>query len=150
MPPLQEEKTPIATPEGSMKVAAPQLLPSVQAIHNSLLKADQGKHGDRPNSGSEDTAVDEVELVDVTNEEQVEEPSIEKGLFLEVENGDNVKEQVTASTPVSPMDEVVRLGKVGCIKSLTLLPNKYWPRTRRRPCRIVQPHSTPRVTSRGS
>ena len=112
MPPLKEEKTPIATPEGSMKVAASGVPPSVQAIHDSLLKADRGKHGDRPNSGSDDTAVDEVELVSGTTEEHVKKPSIERKLFLEVAEGAPVKEQATTSAPVSPMDETVRLGKV--------------------------------------
>jgi hypothetical protein len=113
MPPLKEEKTPTATPEGSMKVAAPGVPPSVQAIHDSLLKADQGKHGDRPNSGSEDTAVDEVEMVAGTTEEQVAESPIEKKLSLEVEERVLVN---TTSAPVSPMDEIVRLGKVGRTK----------------------------------
>ena len=112
MPPLKEEKTPIATPEGSMKVAAPGVPPSVQTIHDSLLKANQGKHGDRPNSGSDDTVVDEVELVAETTEGHMEESSIEKKLFLEVKEGGPVKDQVTTSAPVSPMDEIVRLGKV--------------------------------------
>ena len=117
MPPLKEEKTPIASPEGSMKVAAPGVPPSVQSIHNSLLKADQGKHGDRPNSGSEDTAVDEVEIVAETTEEQIEESSIGKTLSLDVEGRAPVKEQFTTSVPASPMDEIVRLGKVGRTRS---------------------------------
>jgi len=100
-----------------MKVAAPGVPPSVQAIHDSLLKADQGKHGDRPNSGSEDTVVDEVEIVAGTTEEQMGESSIEKKLFLEVGERAPVKEQVTTSTPLSPMDEIVRLGKVERTKS---------------------------------
>lgn len=107
MPPLKEEKTPIATPEGSMKVAAPGVPPSVQAIHDSLLEADQGKHGDRPNSGLEDTAVDE---------ERTGESSIEKRLSLDVEGRVPVNEQVTTSVPASPMDEIVRLGKFGRTK----------------------------------
>ncbi len=117
MPPLKEEKTPIATPEGSVKVAAPGVPPSVQAIHDSLLKADQGKHGDRPNSGSEDTAVDEVGIVAGTTEEQMEESFVEKTLSLDVEGSVPVREQFTTSVPASPMDEIVRLGKVGCTKS---------------------------------
>lgn len=116
MPPLKEEKTPYATPEGSMKVAASGVPPSVQAIHDSLLKADQSKHGDRPSSGSQDTAVDEVEIVAGSPEEQVDEPSVEKKLSLDVEGKVPVKEQFTMSVPVSPMDEIVRLGKVGRTK----------------------------------
>jgi len=123
MPPLKEEKTPMATPEGSMKVATPGVPPSVQAIHDSLLKANQGKHGDRPNSGSEDTAVDEVETTPETTEEQVKESS--KRLFLEVEEGVSVREQVTTSAPVSPMDEIVRVGKFGHVEGSILLPNEY-------------------------
>lgn len=113
MPPLKEEKTPIASPEGSVKVAAPGVPLSVQSIHDSLLKADRGKHGDRPNSGSEDPAVDKVEIVAGTTEEQMDEPSIEKTLSLDVEGRVPVKEQFTTSVPASPMDEIVTLGKVG-------------------------------------
>jgi hypothetical protein len=116
MPPLKEEKTPTATPEGSMKVAASGVPPSVQAIHDSLLKADHSKHGDSPNSGSEDTAVDEVEIVAGTPEEQVDESPIEKKLSLDVEGRVPANEQVIPSVPVSPMDEIVRLGKVGRTK----------------------------------
>ena len=90
-----------------MKVAAPGVPPSVQAIHDSLLEADQGKHGDRPNSGLEDTAVDE---------ERTGESSIEKRLSLDVEGRVPVNEQVTTSVPASPMDEIVRLGKFGRTK----------------------------------
>jgi hypothetical protein len=150
LPPLKEEKTPIGTPEGSMKVAAPGVLPSVQLIHDSLLKADQDKHGDRPNSGSEDTAVDEVEIVAESNDEQTEAPPLDKKLFLEVEEGVPLKEQVPTSTPVSPMDEIVRLGKIERAKNSILRPNEYLLRTQRRPDRIIQSHSTPRFTSRGS
>ena len=94
-----------------MKVAASGVPPSVQAIHDSLLKADHGKHGDRPNCGSEDTAVDEVEVVAGTPEEQVDESSIEKKLSLDIEGRVSANEPVTMSVPASPMDEIVRLGK---------------------------------------
>jgi len=117
VPPLKEEKTPIATPERSTKVAASGVPPSVQANHDSLLKADQGKHGDHPNSGSEDTVVDEVEIVAGTAEEQMGESSIEKKLSLEVEERVPVKEQGTTSAPLSPTDEIVRLGNVERTKS---------------------------------
>ena len=150
MPPLKEEKTPMATPEGSMKVAAPGVPPSVQAIHDSLLKADQGKHGDRPNSGLEDTAVDEVEIVAGTTKERTGESSIEKRLSLDVEGRAPVKEQATTSVPVSPMDEIVRLGKFRTHQGLMLLPNGYIPRTRRWSDRVFQPQCPPRITSRSS
>ena len=89
----------------------------MQVIHDSSLKADQGKHGDHPNSGSEDTVVDEVEIVAGATKEQMGMSPIEKKLSLEVEERVPVKEQGTTSAPVSPMDEIVRLGNVERTKS---------------------------------